>query len=203
MHDLRADAEVVLTVALRYAERGSNLARAAMAGAAQCVELAHYPQHDVVDRQNGSRFFYHAHGARRRPAQEHGHFHVFCHGRKSDDYFHLIGISLNAQGLPIRLFTTNRWVTGERWRSADEVAAALAGFQLQVRGRMAPVARWICALLRLYAPQIVQLLQRRDAAMQRRALALPWDVLCEDRRLDVVSQQRIDLAEKIQQLGCA
>ena len=195
-------AEVVLGVALQYAQRGSNLARAAMAGATRCVALEHYPRHDVVDRRNGSRFFYHAHASRRRPDDEHGHFHVFCDGCTPGDYFHLVGISLNAQGLPIRLFTTNRWVTGERWRSAAEIESALHGFRLQTTGRMAPVARWIAAMLRLYAPQIMQLVRRRDLTMQRKSQHGGWELLCEDRRLDVVSQRRITLQKRIQQLGC-
>lgn len=201
MDDVRAQAAVVLNVALKYARQGSNLAHAAVGGAKQCVELAHYPRHDVVDLQNGSRFYYHAHGSHRKPKDEHGHFHVFCHGRVAADYFHLVGISLNSQGLPIRLFTTNRWVTDERWRSAIEVEAALAAFEIRARGRLAPVARWITALIQLYRPQIRQLIHRRDAVMQRRSLAQEWGGLCEDRRLDVVTQRRVSLEQRIQQLA--
>lgn len=203
MDEERAQAAVVLNVALKYASQGSNLAHAAMAGATQCVELAHYPRHDVVDRRHASRFFYHVHSSHRRPRIEHGHFHVFCHGKSPADYFHLVGISLNTQGLPVRLFTTNRWVTGERWRSATEVEAALATFEIQALGRMAPVARWITAMTHLYAPQIRQLVQRRDAVMQRRSLNAEWEKICEDRRLDVVTQRRISLEHCIQQLACS
>jgi hypothetical protein len=67
---------------------------------------------------------------------------------------------------------------------------------------MAPVARWVTVMVRLYFPQMVQLVRRRDAAMAQRSARVGWETLCEDRRLDVVTQSRISLAQRIQQLGC-
>ena len=195
-------AHEALGIPLRYAQAGSSLARAAMAGAERCIELAHYPRQDVIDIAHGTRFYYHAHGSRRSPGNEHGHFHLFAQGSQPDDYTHLAGISLDARGQPIRLFTTNRWVTGETWRQAIEVEQALARFAVQTRGRMAPVARWLTALVHLYTPQLVRLVRRRDAVMARRSARQGWEALCEDRRLDVVTECRISLTQRIQQLGC-
>ena len=198
-------AQDALGIPLRYARCGRNFTQAAMAGARQCVELAHYPERDVVDPVHGTRFYYHAHGSRRRPADEHGHFHLFAHGAEPGAYMHLVGLSLNALGQPVRLFTTNRWVTAETWRPAAEVEQALARFTVQARGRMAPVARWLTAMVQLYGRQLALLVRRRDAVMARRARALsmaqPWDALWEDRRLDVVTESRISLTQRIQQLG--
>jgi hypothetical protein len=195
-------AHEALGIPLRYAQAGSSLALAAMAGAAQCIELAHYPRLDVVDAHHGTRFYYHAHASRRRPGNEHGHFHLFAQGSHPGDYAHLAGISLDARGQPVRLFTTNRWVTGEAWRQAADVELALARFAVHTRGRMAPVARWLTAMVRLFLPQLVQLVRRRDAVMARRSARQAWEALCEDRRLDVVTQSRISLSQRIQQLGC-
>ncbi|MFZ2295366.1 MAG: hypothetical protein WAW46_10060 [Polaromonas sp.] len=195
-------AHEALGIPLRYAQAGSSLARAAMAGAQRCIELAHYPRQDVVDMKHGTRFYYHAHGSRRRPGNEHGHFHLFAQSSQPGDYTHLAGISLDAQGQPIRFFTTNRWVTGETWRQAADIERALAHFAVLTSGRMAPVARWLTALVHLYAPQLVRLVRRRDAVMARRAASQGWEALCEDRRLDVVTECRISLSQRIQQLGC-
>lgn len=195
-------AHEALGIPLRYAQAGSSLAFAAMAGAGRCIELAHYPRQDVVDTLHGTRFYYHAHGARRHPGKEHGHFHLFVQGSQPEDFTHLAGISLDPQGQPIRLFTVNRWVTGEAWRPVAEVEPALARFAVQTRGRMAPVARWLTAMVRLYSPQLVQLVRRRDAVMARRSVGQGWEALCEDRRLDVVTQSKISLSRRIQQLGC-
>lgn len=195
-------AHEALGIPLRYAQAGSSLARAAMAGAARCIELVHYPRQDVIDKTHGTRFYYHAHGARRHPDDEHGHFHLFAQGIQPGDYTHLAGISLDPQGQPIRLFTVNRWVTGETWRPAAEVEQALTRFAVQTGGRMAPVARWLTAMVSLYSPQLVRLVRRRDAVMARRSARQGWEALCEDRRLDVVTECRISLSQRIQQLGC-
>jgi hypothetical protein len=189
-----------LGIPLRYARSGSSLAMAAMAGARQCVELQHYPRSDVVDAAHGTRFYYHAHGSRHSPGNEHGHFHLFAHGGQPGDYTHLAGLSIDAQGQPVRVFTTNRWVTGETWRTATEVEQFLVRFAVQTQGRMAPVARWLTAMVHLYGPQLKQLVRRRDTVMTRRSARQGWDALCEDRQLDVVSQTRISLAKRIQQI---
>lgn len=191
-----------VAIPLRYAQAGNSLVHAAMAGGQSCVELQHYPRHDIVDTVHHTRMYYHAHGSRRKPDAEHGHFHLFTHGQQAGDYMHLMGISLDAVGQPIRLFTTNRWVTGETWRDAAAVEEALARFEVVTRGRMAPVARWATAMVRLYFPQMVQLVRRRDAVMAQRSVHVDWEMLCEDRRLDVVTQRQISLVQRIQQLGC-
>jgi hypothetical protein len=82
------------------------------------------------------------------------------------------------------------------------VEQALARFEVGTLGRLAPVARWATAMVHLYRDQIVQLVHRRDAVMVRRSASVGWDALCEDRRLDVVTQRQISLAQRIQQLGC-
>lgn len=190
-------AQEVLDISLRYAQRGSSLIHAVMAGAAQCVELQHYPRLDMVDTVHGTRLYYHAHGSRRKPELEHGHFHLFQHGTCAGEYIHLVGISLDAIGQPIRLFTTNRWVTGEVWHTAAEVEKALAAFQIHTHGRLAPVARWANAMVRWYQDPITQLIRRRDHIMARRAALTSWETLWEDRRLDVVSEHKINFIQHL------
>lgn len=188
-----------VAIALRYARSGRSLAHAALAGAVQCVSLRHYPVNDVVDALHGTRFYYHAHRSLRRPGQEHGHFHLFVHSGESNDFVHLAGLSLNARGEPIRWFTTNCWVTGERWHDAAEVLQALHRFEVHAHGRMASLARWLTAMVRLFEPQLEVLIRRRDVIMHRKSGVQGWSALCEDRRLDVVSQCSAALPARIQQ----
>ena len=57
------------------------------------------------------------------------------------------------------LFTTNRWVTGETWYPAGDVAAMLDRFALG-DGRPSPLLnRWVTAMLGLYRPQIAELVE--------------------------------------------
>ncbi len=85
-----------------------------------------------------------------------------------------IGISTDATGRPIRLFTTNRWVTGEIWHDADSVIGMLERFDITVAAPARELNRWLSALLRLFRPQIVELVRRarrNDRALARGASA--------------------------------
>ena len=51
-------------------------------------------------------------------------------GDPDEAWTHLVAIALDDRGRPLRLFTTNRWVTGETWYAAADVAAASARFAI-------------------------------------------------------------------------
>ena len=106
-------------------------------------EWDHYPKGDVYDRKSHAQYFYHAHAIGGRDP-EHGHFHTFLRAKGlprgmkpvnrpdrsawptgTDALSHIVGISMDAKGMPIRLFTTNRWVTGEAWRRFSTVAGII------------------------------------------------------------------------------
>jgi len=221
---VRCAAEVAVAIPLRYAQRGVGMAQAALGGARECVELRHYPARDALDRASGTQFYYHAHGSRRRPGDEHGHFHVFARtpgrgdripGRgertcglgdaasADPDFFHVAALSLDARGRPIRWFTTNRWVTGEHWADAARVIAALPLLRPRAAGRLAPVADWLDAMLRLYARPLAALIRRRDAVIARRAARSDLASVFEDRRLDVVTECAVDLPAHLARLQAA
>jgi hypothetical protein len=196
----RDAAETVAAVQWRYAQAGLGLAQAALAGAHRFEVLRHYPARDAANGATGSSFYYHAHGSRRRPHREHGHFHVFQ--RDADaGFFHVAALSLDARGLPLRWFTTNRWVTGERWADAAEVIDALPRVRLAARGRLAPVARWLDAMLRLYGDTLITLVRRRDRVVAARSRRQGRGALFEDRRLDVLTETRVDLPQRLQRLS--
>ena len=111
---------------------------------------------------------------------------------------HLVAIAMDAAGLPIRLFTTNRWVTGDDWYRADDVKAMLDRYMVDIVHPSWAVNRWIGAMLRLFRPQILALLDARDrtiVAWQRRH-GDNHDVF-EDRALDVTSCIDIDIEKQI------
>ena len=110
----------------------------------------------------GTRFYYHAH---RHGVPEHGHFHLFVHGPKAGDFMHLAALSLDHHGQPMRWFSTNRWVTAGRWRPAGEMRAALRRFEVRTHGRLAPVANWLTAMVRLFNEDLAELLRERDVLM--------------------------------------
>lgn len=195
----------VLASQLLYAQRGRSLAQAALVGARRFVEWTHYPQDDCVDRRHGARFFYHAHDAAERAPNEHGHFHVFV--PHEGEAVHLVGISMDAAGLPTRLFTTNGWVTGGPWLNAAALQPLLERFTLQAGGRLAPLARWINGMVHLYGDLIAELLDERDLTLaawvrQHQPGRGLVDAL-EERALHIVSQRPVSLLGRLDELMAA
>jgi Domain of unknown function (DUF6969) len=109
-----------------------------------------------------------------------------------DEVAHLAAIAVDALGEPVRLFTTNQWVTGETWYRAEDVIAMVDRFAVAGEWPSALLNRWIGAMLCLFRPQIAALLQERDRSVmewrQRRRTPV-----FEDPRLEIPSSLAIDL----------
>ena len=178
-------------------------------------EWDHYPPGDVFDDETHAQFYYHAHDEDERMPGEHGHFHTFVREEglparvvpapvadfdpKPEDGIltHLVGISMNPAGDPIRLFTTNRWVTGETWYTAEDVIATLDYFVIDLAQPSWPVNRWITAMLGLFRPQIVNLLRERDKRVAAWQLQHADSNVYEDRDLNVTSELVISVRDQI------
>lgn len=180
--------------------------------ASNMVEWQHYPSaDDVFDPATGHQYYYHSHPAAQRAADEHGHFHLFARSgyrtqrkdARQSPYTHLIGISVNAQGLPIRLFTTNRWVTDEHWLPAPQVLAMLDSFCIGRRKPSPALHRWLHGMLMLFRPQIEAVLARRDERIMHAAQRRPLEKVLEDRRTHVVSATKISIFEQCEALDSA
>lgn len=195
---MQQHARDIVAVMSRLAARQSSLSFAALAGASKFEVWRHYPNNDAIDPIHGTEFYYHAHADDLKAFDEHGHFHVFVRSRQRKTFHHLIGISLDHYGMPTRLFLTNQWVTGETWIQAKAIQPLRASFACNVSGRVAPVARWITAMVHLYAPQIEALHQSRDRwfAGQMQKIGDRHKVL-QSRRHQVVAQKRIDLPARL------
>ena len=109
-----------------------------------------------------------------------------------DEVSHLIAISIDHRGDPIRLFTTNRWVTGETWYRAGDVIQMLERFAIAEPAPSEIVNRWVGAMIQLFRPQIGALLRARDAAVMEWRRRRRTQVL-EDPRLEITSSLDIAL----------
>jgi hypothetical protein len=109
-----------------------------------------------------------------------------------DEVSHLVAIAIDGRGEPIRLFTTNRWVTGETWYRAADVIQMLDRFAIAEAAPSEVLNRWIGAMIQLFRPQVVALLRSRDEtvmAWRRRRRTHVFD----DPRLEVTSSLDITL----------
>ncbi len=214
---MAAAGEEVVDCMRVLAKTGDNIVGEVLHDQGTFYEWDHYPNGDVFDPETHSQYFYHAH----RPA-EHGHFHTFlrpkgmpakCKPAPLPDYeppededdalSHLIGISMDKHGLPIRLFTTNRWLTGEMWYPANDVCSMLDNFEVDLAQPSWPVNRWIGAMIDLFRPQIVELLHERDAIMAERTEQNPDVNHYEDRECEIVSHKRISVDDQIRSIDAA
>jgi hypothetical protein len=191
-------AQEIAGIQTRYAKKGMTLSEVALCGSKEFVEWNHYPANDLVDEVSGYEFYYHAHSADEMYNGEHGHFHLFK--RHGHDFHHLIGIALNQQGLPVRLFTTNQWVTGEKLVSAKSVVAELRDFDMATKGRMGPIARWISAFTKLYFVEMEMLILDRDHKIGQLEIELgDIKMALDSKNHHVLTESKIDLLDRLSQ----
>jgi hypothetical protein len=196
--DFAMAAQELAAIQLHYANKGLTLSQAALCGSPNFIEWQHYPRNDLSDSVSGYEFYYHAHSARETPPDEHGHFHLFKRDLLNQSSFiHLIGISLNQMGLPVRIFTTNQWVTGEQFQWADQVMEGVHHFHLETKGRMAPISRWLVAFMRLFANEIEQLVLARDLRLASLSEVMDLEKVLELRDHHILTQCNINLMERL------
>ena len=200
---------------------GDNVVGELLRGQGTFYEWDHYPKGDVYDRESHAQYFYHAHPGSLRD-KEHGHFHTFLRARGmprgmkparhpnrecwpmgEDALTHIVAISMDSKGLPLRLFTTNRWVTGETWYRAADVCKVIGRFAIDHARPSWPANRWVSAMVRLFWPQAVMLLKARDAVIEDWRARHPAEDTLEDRRLEITAQADIDVEGQIAAVAAA
>ncbi len=125
-------------------------------------------------------------------------------GGADGEWCHIVALAMSAGGEPIRLFTTNRWVTGETWYRASDVVDMLDRFAVGEAGPAALLNRWVGGAVRFFRPQIALLVAERDEAVmgwrrRRRGKAHVF----EDRRLEVTSALDISVAAQFAAIDAA
>lgn len=217
LEDMAEAGAEVMEVHRVLAKTGDNIVGELLKNNGTFYEWDHYPPGDVYDHETHGQYYYHAHALDQRFEGEHGHFHTFVRPKgmplgikpakvpgyvapedPNDALSHLVAIAMTPAGLPFRLFTVNRWVTGEVWYKAEDVIRLLDVFKIDHAQPSWPVNRWISAMVRLYKPQIADLLQARDLKVAAWQVQGPDNDVFEDRDLEVTSFLDISLDRQIQ-----
>lgn len=204
-----AAAAALIAATVEMAESGRPLMRRVVPDDGHRV-FEHYPPDDAIDRHNRSRWFYHAHPPEERGDGEHGHFHLFLDRRafgrlpaiagplaprKNDArVVHIAALTIDLSGLPVSLFTVNRWVTDEWLYGAAQISARLARFDLSGANSDPLVNRWLTAAVATFAPEIAGILCERD-----RIIAEVAADFFEDRTAEILSSTPIDLMRCVSQ----
>jgi Domain of unknown function (DUF6969) len=214
MHEAGAE---VLECFRVLAKAKSNTVAEVLRNQGEFLQWDHFPKGDVVDWESHSQYYYHAHTKAGRPG-EHGHFHTFMRYKgmskklkpmaleipqeDNDDRIgsHLIGISMDKKGFPIKLFTTNRWITDETWYTGEEVISMLGDFEIDHTYPSWATNRWLTGMVRLFRAQIEDLILKRDKKIKMWQKKHPGKDVFEDRDLEVLSQCKVSVEEQIRGL---
>jgi len=217
--DLESMAEAgqeIVEIYRALAKTSDNLVGELIKGHETFYEWDHYPPGDVYDRETHGQYYFHTHPAEERFGDEHGHFHTFIRPRgmpsgikpapvpgykapedPDDALSHLVAIAMDNKGFPFRLFTVNRWVTGEVWYKAQDVKALLDYFRIDHTQPSWPVNRWISAMVRLFKPQILALVDARDITASNWAKQHQDRDVYEDRDLEVTSFMDVSVEDQV------
>jgi len=200
---------------LMTGKKGKNILHYTLQKKRRHLSYSHYPKGDRIDFATGSQYFYHCH-REDMDSEEHGHFHCFMryknipkrikHSYPADvsththpPMAHLVGISMNRFGQPIRLFTVNQWVSSEIWYDAKHAASFIRRFKMTLTDDpyWQVLDQWITGMLHLFAPQIQWLHTMRDQTVEQMRFNAPEDNAFENREVEELSTISLDFPAQI------
>ena len=210
-------AEQVLTTQQQMlTNTGKNILHYTLQKHRRHISMNHYPKGDRIDHTTGAQYFYHCH-RENIDIEEHGHFHCFMRYKHipkrikptpladwkdnlDNPMTHLIAISMDRYGNPIRLFTVNRWVTSEIWYDAEHLSTFIKRYKLTLTDDpyWQILDQWIEGMLNLFLPQIIWLQHARDATIKYQQLLNPENNIYEDHTIEELSEISINLQNQIQ-----
>ena len=196
-------------------KHGRNILHYTLQKERRHVGMDHYPKGDRIDHSTGAQYFYHCH-RENEASNEHGHFHCFLRYKHipkrlkptplkdwdkniDNPMTHIVAIAMDRFGMPIRLFTVNRWISYEIWYDAKHVLNFIKRFKMTLAddAYWEVLDQWVEAMLHLFSPQIHWLHHQRDVFVKQQALALD-DNIYENRAFEELSELSIDLKSQIQ-----
>ena len=218
---LQDAASAVMNVHRILGKSQSTILREMLAGEGSAAPWRHYPDGDVYDAEYFSQYYFHDHPMSMEWPDARGHFHTFLRlpeledeasdavhdlltdGLQEPPLCHLVGVAIDGAGFPVRLFTTNRWVTGECRLPAGRLIGLLDHFEIDHTHPSWAVNVWITNLLRMFRPQIEGLLYERDRVLAQYADHQPAADPCENEDLETPSQVDVHLGQQIDAITAA
>lgn len=197
----------VLRLNQQLAEVGSTVVKEIVKGKMECMEKVHYPKQAIIDKNTFSQYYFHSHREK-----ENGHFHLFLRKGGIDSgatpivydkknhvmngpgtFAHLIAISMDEKGKPTKLFTTNQWVTGEDWYSSSDLCKMVKRFDMSGDSSHLIVDRLVSSMFKLFSPQIIELILKKEEILQRKRDSIPLVEILEDQTFEVISEIKISI----------
>jgi len=156
-----------------------------------------YPEKPYNFGNKHWRAFYHCHDAKDETCEEHGHYHFFTRDKLQDSWSHVAAMGMNKLGQPVRLFTTNLWVTDGIWFKSSLLNKQMDILRHSKEDTL--VANWLKSALLLFYNEINNLLLQRDKAASN-LYPGNLDKLFIDHNVNYLSESSIDLNKQLLKL---
>jgi len=154
-----------------------------------------YPESGLVFGNGRWRSFYHCHEDGLRHENEHGHFHIFTDvGNRQ--WAHVAALAIDVRGQPLHWFVVNRWVTDGPWLKLEQFLHQIESSTDDSQDAL--VGRWLHAMLKLYQPDLVELLQQRDEKLVEYASACNNESVFDIREIYTLGSKSIELQSMLE-----
>lgn len=180
-------------------EQGSNPVLEAIEHQSNIQQDKKYPKEHLHFNGLGWRAYYHTHSNQNELnhlfENEHGHFHIFvCSDKEADIWGHVVALSMDEFGQPLRWFMVNHWVTGESWLEADTLTQQLNNIPYIKQKNL--LEKWMLAMLAVYSSEIKSLLIKRDAGLGSKESEMER----LNRNIYLLAEDEINLQHKMEQI---
>ncbi len=182
---------------LKMGEQNSNPVLQVLDNNQSIQQEVKYPGGLLHFNHSGWRAFYHCHSNQKDIQAlfktEHGHFHIFTPvAGQVAAWAHLVALSMNDSGQPLRWFMVNHWVSGETWLDAYLLEQQIRKIPFAEQTSM--LEQWLLSMLGIYQADIISLLRQRDSIIESKQ-----DKKCkQDRHLYLLAEQKINLQKKLE-----
>ncbi len=155
-----------------------------------------YPKGMLQFKGAGWQAFYHCHANKPELLKlfeaEHGHFHIFVKvASEPVSWSHMVALSMDVLGQPLRWFTVNHWVTDEAWVKAEVLIQKLQDIPFAHQQTL--LTQWLLAMLAVYQQELSALLLRRDEFFKGKQ----QQTITEDRGIYLLTEQAVNLKDKL------
>lgn len=194
---LTEEAEYMLSILQQMADLKTNPVLLSLENKGAFENKKKYHLQPIVGQKLQLRFFYHQHEYPDRPAEEHGHFHIFVQTDNNKQWQHWLLIVIDSQGQPTHLSTVNQWVTDSPWvhsNTLDTVYRALNSIDPEPL-----LNNWFIAILFLFRTEIYTLIALRDQHLSKIKEKLSSGDILNNRDIYSLSSRPIDLQQSITQ----
>lgn len=195
-----AAAESLFKCLVAMGEQNSNPVLQLFDSNIEIQQKKKYPEGLLQCNDTGWRAYYHCHDNKDDISHlfetEHGHFHIFVRlTEQPESWTHVVALSIDEMGQPLRWFMVNHWVTGETWLDAPLLLAQLHDIPFMEQNTL--LEQWLLSMLALYKNEIKGLLALRDDALNTE---LADGNIKQDKEYYLLSEQEIKLQNKLQQV---